>query len=177
MYPIDTRYKCLFRKQRQEVYTSTNVAVFENNDTLKDFCIVKPNIMSVSRLWLLSKTLRPYASKCQKATLLLNRLFYDTFTKHCHNCNLDIVNNIIHHGILECSSNEQIRFYLWQKLFSITGMELFRQFISLSPRVQLLSLFSGLEEITKNESVVEDCLKAFVSATYLMNIAYISPQT
>ena len=176
-FPSKHVWKHLVKLKIQELYTSINEAVFKNNDTPKDFCIVKPDVMSVSRLWLLSKTLRPHASKCHNATVLLNRLFYDTFTKHCHKCNLDIVSNIIHHGILECSCNEQIRFNLWQKLYSIIGTELFREFTILNPRLQLLSLFSGLDEITKSDSVVVECLKAFVSAIFLMKITYTSPQT
>ena len=102
-------------------------------------------------------------------------MFYDTFTKRCQNCNTGIVNNIIHHCILECSQNELTRFHLWQKLYSIIGAVSFGQFILLSPRLQLLSLFSGLEEITNSDMIAEECLKAFISSTYLMKIAYVTP--
>ena len=174
-FPTKHVWKHMVKLKIQEVYTYENGAIFENNATLKDFRIIKPNSISVSRLWLISKTLRPYGSKCQQAIVLLNRLFYDTFTKRCQNCNTGIMNNIIHHGILECSQNELTRFHLWQKLYSIIGAVSFGQFILLSPRLQLLSLFSGLEEITNSDMIAEECLKAFISSTYLMKIAYVTP--
>ena len=97
--------------------------------------------------------------------VLLNRLFYDTFTKQCTKCNNKIDCNIIQHAILECNCNEAAQSYLWQYLFKAIGSKLFSQFMALTPRQQLLSLFNGLVNISNTDST-DTCLKIVVNGLY-----------
>ena len=168
LFPSKETWKRIVKYKINYFYLNNNKIQMESDSLLKDFRVVKDDDLSLSRIWQLSKIFPPFHNKCQRTVVLLNRLFYDTFTKQCTKCNNNIDCNIIQHAILECKSNEAAQTYLWQFLFKAIGCELFYQFMALTPRQQLLSLFSGLVNIIDTDQRQKACLRVVVNALYRM---------
>ena len=163
LFPSKEIWKHIVKNKINYFYLNNNKTQMESDLLLKEFRVVKDDDLSLSRIWQLSKGLPPFYNKCQRTVVLLNRLFYDTFTKQCNKCNNNIDCNIIQHAILECKCNEAAQRYLWQYLFKAIGSDIFSKFMALTPRQQLLSLFNGLVNIIDTDERVDACLKVVVN--------------
>ena len=125
---------------------------------------VKPNFVSMSRIWQLSRDNPEYADISQFVIYLLSKLFYDNFSKKCPKCDQNITNNVVQHLILECNRVQDLRYALWQSIYRLVGSCVYRQFISQPPSTQLLGLFNGLEMLLEHDTDVKECLKVCVTA-------------
>ena len=78
-------------------------------------------------------------------------------------------NAIAEHILLFCPSANTFRFTLWRKLFTRFGVELFRQFRSLSPSDQVDALFSGFYGLEVDENVRLKSLKILLQSLKLLS--------
>ena len=67
------------------------------------------------------------------------------------------------------ASTNTFRFTLWRKLFTRFGVELFRQFRSLSPSDQVDALFSGFYGQEVDENVRLESLKILLQSLKLLS--------
>ena len=135
----------------------------ETENSIVNFLKVKPNCLSMSTIWQLSRDNPEYAGRSQCMMYLLSKLFYDNFSKTCPKCDQNITNNVVQHLILECNRVQDLRHALWQNMYRLVGACVYRQFISQTPSTQLLGLFNGLEMLLEHENDVKKCLKLCVT--------------
>ena len=123
----------------------------------------EPNI-----LWSLSKAFPRYKRQVLLAVRFIGMLFTGKWYSSCQKCG-EKSNVIAEHILLFCPSTNTFWFTLWRKVFTRFGVELFRQFRSLSPSDQVDALFSGFYGLEVDENVRLESLKILLQSLKLLS--------
>ena len=97
LFPTKEVWKHIVKTKINSFHLNYNKSLMNSESLLNEFCVIKGDDLSVSSIWKLSRLLPPFGQKCQRTVVLLNRFFYDTFTKQCPKCNQNIDCNIINY--------------------------------------------------------------------------------
>ena len=111
--------------------------------------------------WLLCKELPGLFNNCMYAAKVIGLLFSAEYFQVCKTSGFLFTNATLH-AVFECKTNENLRLKLWDEIYKNFGSHVYRQFIMLDQRKQILHLCFGLCQFIVEDENREKCLKIVV---------------
>lgn len=164
MFMSKPAWKKLVRKKiddvvREEWYNRVT------NDTFLSQFLYLHNVYEPYILWKISKVNSKLYKYCQSCIKFIGMMFSNYRLLSCPACHM-LNNNQTEHTVLYCRATETCRRQLWQEICCTFGFDIFSKFKLLEPTEQLLSLFSSLNNILKDEEDIYQCQRIVL---YLLN--------
>jgi len=166
-FPSKIAWKYLIKCSIDEYETASRIARMRSDTYLLSYANMCPIVLSPMPLWLLCKQFPCLFNNCMYAAKVIGLLFSAEYFQVCRTRGFLFTNAALH-AVFECQTNENLKLKLLDEIFKNFGSHVYRQFIMLDPRKQILHLCFGLCQFIVEDENREKCLKIVVKLFHHM---------